>query len=246
MIDYHHRPKPAYYAVKRALASLTISLTARLEENGDVGFDLWPSNLTLCAIVNVKIIVKAYNIRTGVQEWRRTISECITLPPNQTTKHGVVDQSSGGFSVERGDLSIVLAAYVINAGDDAVLARGVSWPQPLRYCLVQPAPKGLKIVVGETADESTEVVVSADVPVKGLVLEVEDDEKEGLKGARKEVWFSDNGFDVLPGEPMTVTMEGYTGGKVTAWWLNKGLSEQKPTGESRISWEFVSEDEVKG
>ena len=107
------------------------------------------------------------------------------------------------------------------------LARAVSWPQPLRYCHIQPDPTGLEINVGLEVAGKREVTVKTDVPVKGLVLEAsvpEPTRSDRGVDAREEVFFCDNGFDIVPGEIVTVMMENYVGGGVTAWWLNKSLS----------------------
>src|SRR5690606_11960525 len=87
---------------------------------------------------------------------------------------------------------IVVAAYLKRDGKQ--IARYVNWPEPLKYLHLQK-PKELRAQLN--ADFSA-VEISAEVPVKGVALECEDD------GVR----FDDNLVDIVPGEVVTIGVSG--------------------------------------
>jgi beta-mannosidase len=86
----------------------------------------------------------------------------------------------------------VVAAYLYQDGKQ--IARYVNWPEPLKYLHLQK-PKSLK---AEVVDGGKSVQISAEVPVKGVALECEDDD----------VRFDDNLIDIVPGEVVLVGVKG--------------------------------------
>jgi beta-mannosidase len=74
------------------------------------------------------------------------------------------------------------------------LARYVNWPEPLKYLHLQK-PKQLK---AELSADGKSVSLSAEVPVKGVAVESEDDD----------VRFEDNLVDVVPGETVRIAVRG--------------------------------------
>jgi len=87
---------------------------------------------------------------------------------------------------------IVAAAYIMENGQQ--IARYVNWPEPLKYAHLQK-PKHLEIDVSR---DGRWVDISAEVPVKGLALECDDDD----------VAFDDNCIDIVPGEVVRVGVKG--------------------------------------
>jgi beta-mannosidase len=86
----------------------------------------------------------------------------------------------------------VVAAYLYEYGNQ--IARYINWPEPLKYVHLQK-PKELSVVLSE---DGKEVEISAEVPVKGVALESEDED----------VVFEDNLVDVVPGEVVVIGVKG--------------------------------------
>lgn len=201
IVDYYLRPKHAYFTVKREMAPLSIGMTRREHRhprdkytrvNIDVShvIEVWGSNLTLDH-VTVDCTLAAFDVETGNETYRETVKRDLTLPENRSTEIIALDVP-GSQSASR----TVVAAYITDKNTGKQLARYVNWPEPLKYLHLQK-PKHLKAVL--TA-EGTKVEVSAEVPIKGLALECEDD---GVK-------FDDNLVDIVPGEVVSI---GVTGAK---------------------------------
>ena len=99
-------------------------------------------------------------------------------------------------------MQIVVAACLCDSVSGAKLARCVNWPEPLKYVALQ-RPKQLRVRITSDAEG---VEVSAEVPVKGVVLEDVGGEGERL------VW-ADNCVDVVPGETVMVGVKGLAVGQ---------------------------------
>lgn len=198
--DYYLRPKHAYFTVKREMAPLSIGMTRREHKHPKNKFtrvdietrtqiEVWGSNLELGEVVG-DCVVKAWDVETGEETYCETIQAGLKLPGNQSTEIAAFDvpvRNKGRGEEER----TVVAAYFVDA-DGKQLARYVNWPEPLKYLHLQ-TPKELKAVV-----KGGKVEVSAEVPVKGVVVECDD---EGVK-------FGDNMVDVVPGEVVEIAVEG--------------------------------------
>jgi beta-mannosidase len=74
------------------------------------------------------------------------------------------------------------------------VARYINWPEPLKYVHLQ-RPKHLKV---EVSQDGKRVDVSAEVAVKGVALDCEDED----------VKFEDNCVDLVPGEIVSIAMKG--------------------------------------
>lgn len=203
IVDYYLRPKHAYYTVKREMAPLSIGMTRREHRhprdkytrvNVDVKtvIEVWGSNLTLEG-VKVDCVLKAWDVETGKETYSEVVVKDIVLPENRSTEilaRNVPVQHEGQGEEAR----TVVAAYIISKDTGAQLARYVNWPEPLKYLHLQK-PKELK---AELNDDLTAVEVSAEVPIKGLALECEDDG----------VVFDDNLVDIVPGEVVSIGVKG--------------------------------------
>lgn len=199
--DYYLRPKHAYFTVKREMAPLSIGITRREVKtprskhtqafiDSKVQIEAWGSNLML-EDVHVDCILKAWDVETGEETHSEIVGRGIVLPENRST-----EILSMEVPVAKRDAGLenrtVVAAYLVRDGKQ--VARYVNWPEPLKYVHLQK-PKHLKAEL--TADGSA-VEVHAEVPVKGVSLECEDDD----------VKFEDNLIDIVPGEVVTVKVNG--------------------------------------
>lgn len=98
--------------------------------------------------------------------------------------------------------SVVVAASIIDVSTGEVLAKTVDWPQP--YKLLDPPSPGFTTELDAITKDGTQVIkLSADRPVKGVLLSVE--------GGEDDVRWSDNGFDVIPGHTERIVVKGLRG-----------------------------------
>lgn len=204
--DYYLRPKHAYFTVKREMAPLSIGMTRREHKHPKNKFtrvdietqtqiEVWGSNLELGEVVG-DCVVKAWDVETGEETYCETVDKGMRLPGNQSTEIAAFDvpvKKKARGEEER----TVVAAYLYGT-DGKQLARYVNWPEPLKYLHLQ-TPKELKAVV-----KGGKVEISAEVPVKGVVVECEDEE----------VKFGDNMVDIVPGEVVEIAVEGAKEGTV--------------------------------
>lgn len=203
IVDYYLRPKHAYFTVKREMAPLSIGMTrrehrhprdkyTRVDVDVKTVVEVWGSNLTL-EDFTVDCILKAFDVETGKETFSETVKSDVLLKANRSTEILAMDvpvlhEGKG----EEG--RTVVAAYIVSKDSGKQLARYVNWPEPLKYLHMQK-PKELKAVLNE---EGKAVEISAEVPVKGLALECEDD------GVR----FDDNLVDIVPGEVVSIGVKG--------------------------------------
>jgi beta-mannosidase len=192
----------AYYTIKREMAPLSLGITRTLTEtprdkytrvyvDKKYTIEVWASNLTLDDISGVEVVLEAWDVETGEKTYHETLQKDAVLLKNQTTELISCDVPVKNKNIgEEG--RIVVAAYVVQGGKQ--LARYCNWPEPLKYAHLQK-PKQLKVAL---TDDLTFVEISAEVPVKGVSLECEDDE----------VKFEDNLVDIVPGEIVRIAVKG--------------------------------------
>ncbi|KAH7389163.1 glycoside hydrolase family 2 protein [Cadophora sp. MPI-SDFR-AT-0126] len=205
IVDYYLRPKHAYYTVKREMAPISLGVTrkehlipkdkhtrAYIDKKTEI--EIWGSNLTLGDIA-ADVVVKAFDVITGKETYSKTIESAFSLPSNRSTE-------IAAFAVpvsNPGDESrTVVAAYLYSQGEQ--IARYINWPEPLKYVHLQK-PKELKAVLSK---DGKTVEVSAEVPVKGVAVECEDEK----------VSFGDNLVDLVPGEVVGIPVKGAGEGTV--------------------------------
>ena len=199
--DYYLRPKHAYYTVKREMAPISIGMTrrehkhpknkyTRVDIKTRTQIEIWGSNLQL-EDLTIDCVVKAWDVETGREMYSKTVAAGITLPRNASTEIAALDVPVETKGVEQ-EKRIVVASYLYQDGRQ--IARYVNWPEPLKYLHLQK-PKRL---VAEVSNDGKNVSVSAEVPVKGVALECEDDG----------VHFEDNLVDVVPGDVVTILVSG--------------------------------------
>ncbi|KAK4462410.1 glycoside hydrolase superfamily [Cladorrhinum samala] len=202
--DFYLRPKHAYFTVKREMAPVSAGITRKVHKHPRDKYtrvnvetrtqiEVWGSNLTLEDLV-VDVVVKAWDVETGDEVSSQKVAEGLTLPENRSTEVAAMDvpvREQGKKEEEK----IVVAAYIVDSKSGEQIARYVNWPEPLKYLHLQKKPEGLKAVL---SDDAKFVQISADVPVKGVAVECEDDE----------VKFEDNLVDIVPGEVVKIGITG--------------------------------------
>lgn len=160
----------------------------------DAKAELWVCNSTLTKTQGV-VDLLAWDLEKGEVSNK---SYDVTLVPNASTEvwSGVIP---GQPEREASILprSIILGAKLRINGQ--VVARTSSWPEPYKY-LTFPNPKLSIAVDGE------DITLSADVPVKGIILDVDGPAVE----------WSDQAIDLMPGDKVVVHAKGLEGRKVKA------------------------------
>lgn len=200
--DYYLRPKLAYFTVKREMAPVSIGITRRVHKHPrdkytrvfveeQTQIEVWGSNLTL-EDLTVDCVLKGWDVETGEETFSKTVAEGIVLPENRSTEIVAMDVPVRKQKAGEEERTVVAAYLVTKEGKQ--IARYVNWPEPLKYLHLQK-PKALKAEL--TADFAA-VEISAEVPVKGVAVECEDD---GVK-------FEDNMVDVVPGEVVRIAVQG--------------------------------------
>ncbi|ORY78257.1 glycoside hydrolase superfamily [Protomyces lactucae-debilis] len=220
--DYFLRPKAAYFGIKRELRPIHGGLQRRRDEKFPTlkaklpasadqmqapgppfyygpwldTVDVWALNNTLEAF-SAKIVVEAYHVESGQRDESFRFEKVITVLANSST-----DVSADvAISSEQAE-SCVLALTLTCVLSGTVVGRSYDWPQPFKY-LHFPKRR-----VSVDVDESGKLVrVSADRPVKGLVLSCEHD-----------VDFADNCIDLVPGQVHEIALGHYNGEKISARW----------------------------
>ena len=97
---------------------------------------------------------------------------------------------------------VVSVLFIDLSGE--VLRSSADWPQPLKYIDFSKREVTIRV-------EGEVVSLKAAKPIKGFMLDIEGDDDSGLE-------WSDNGFDIMPGEGVTVIAKGLRARKVTANW----------------------------
>ncbi|KAK0628791.1 glycoside hydrolase family 2 protein [Bombardia bombarda] len=204
VVDYYLVKKPAYYAIKRALAPLAVGVVRKFhdwttrpadelwkrdtghvdlrEAVRDVVFDVWVASARLEPVQGL-VVIRFISAETGEDEGQ-TIEEEVTVLPNGTT------EVFSGLRYEGADEKlkhvldrgyVVIHASLLVGGEE--VASDTSWPDPIKY--LDFADRGVKVKYLE----KDLVEVSAEKPVKGFVF-----------AERQGVTVSNNGFDVMPRE----------------------------------------------
>ena len=206
IVDYFQRKKPAYYALARVLAPIAIGIQ-RAHHDWSVthahpaatsNFEVWVVS-SRQEEITAKVEVKFLSIKSGA-EIKTKIEKEIRITPNGTTDvlKGVIDNTN--------EEPHVLAARLFI--DDAVVARDVDWPQPLKYLSFED--RGVEVVY-----RGDLIQVTAKKPTKGFVFE----ERDGIL-------LSDGAIDVVPGDEIKVRVTGLGDGDEPLKWRYLGQDEE--------------------
>jgi beta-mannosidase len=185
--------------------------------------------------------LNAYDVEAGTpvpvtsEGWNGGKKE-VTLAPNASTElwkgqtPGVEDVRIEGMRSK----PVVVQARLVDIDTDVVLARYSNWyalpssnfsspncpsrPEPFKYIhFPTPAEVNLKIVPTSTTFgglQSSNLTITVDRPVKGLVLDVEGPWAK----------FSDQAIDMFPGDTQVVGVIGLDGRNVKARYLGDGTA----------------------
>ncbi|KAI6772990.1 hypothetical protein HG530_003948 [Fusarium avenaceum] len=212
LIDVDMNPKPAYYITKRALAKTVVGAerivtakphyitTGYPDEKSKL--DVWAVNGELHERT-VVLDLEAYDIQSGkTVEWTTPYEEKeYILKANQTT------ELVANIEIPNHDETVVVA-YLYDNVSGTMLARWVSWPEPLKFLQMSSELK----VSAEIVENGRAVVIKANAPAKGVVL-------SGTDGNGEAVVFEDNFIDLVPGEEIRVGIRGLAGDHVDVRFL---------------------------
>ncbi|GAA5950527.1 hypothetical protein JCM21900_001217 [Sporobolomyces salmonicolor] len=207
--DYFLRPKPAYFAMKRALAPVAIG-THRYTERTfpdrhsassfveKTYVDVW-ANSSLLAETKVDVVIEAFELLSGerVHHEMRTTK----LAPNRSTelvKLEVPIAKSGS------ETAVVVATKLADPQSGKVLSRAAAWPEPFKF-LSFPSEEAVDLNVKVDFAHET-ITVAAARPVKGLVFTFS-----------KDVKLADNALDLNPGDVQVVSVKGLSKQTDVSW-----------------------------
>ncbi|KAK5940758.1 hypothetical protein PMZ80_007175 [Knufia obscura] len=246
VVDYFLVPKPAYYAMKRALAPVSVNVvrrfrdwtmrpaseetqpgigqgapgwkvwqrdTSHVDPRGlyrEVVYDVWVASSRLERVEGVKVRVRFISVKNG-KDMCEAVEKSLDIEANGTTEVVVQGKGPSAMPGQTDDTvpldTTKLDPYVIHAaivlpGSGEVVSEDVFWPEPIKY-LRLPDPE---VRVQSKTGSGMSVTVEVAKPVKGFVFV----ERPGLN-------FSDNGFDVVPGAPKTIKVDGLRDGEQLEW-----------------------------
>lgn len=201
IVDYFLRPKPAYYAVKRALKTVVVGVrrehhdwsVAHAQPPKKSKYELWIASSRQDEISGAKIELRFLSVASGRELREPIIHTDIVITPNGTTNvitDGVIDHVA-----EPEPHVLAVRLWV----DGQVVARDVDWPQPFKY--LDLSDRGLEVrpdsMLDSTGKQEHVFRISARKPLKCLVFE----ERENVK-------LSDSALDVVPGDEQVVVVTG--------------------------------------
>jgi len=204
VVDYYLRKKPAYYVIKRCLASVAIGVQRRHhdwsvthampEKQSD--WDCWVVS-NLMESVTVDVEVRFVSIETG-----KDIKDPLVMKNTRLRMNGATEVCKGIVDNEKEEPHVLSARIWV---DGEVVTRDCDWPQPLKY--LDFSERGARRVDVSEDRENGRIVLRARRPTKGVVLE----ERDG-------VWLSDNALDVVPGDDQVVFVKGLDKSMSTLNW----------------------------
>ncbi|KAK6855014.1 hypothetical protein PG995_008546 [Apiospora arundinis] len=218
VVDYHGVPKPAYYAIKRAMQPLVVGVQRRFRDWTmrpadelwqrdtshidmrslweDVRFDVWVASNGQSDCERARLTVRFISVRTGKEVAKPLVKDVAVDTLNGTAEVmrdatvDVPEKPQGSREPYDTSKADPFVIYATLHIDDRLVSSDCSWPDPIKY-LAFP-DRGVKV---NYPNKST-AVVTADKPVKGFVF-----------SEVPEASLDDNGFDIMPGEERRVTMK---------------------------------------
>lgn len=216
VVDYYMVPKSAYYAIKRAMAPVTVCVQRKfkswsmrpadelwqrdtghidmLKRWQDTEYEVWAANSTLEELRG-NVVVRFISVKTG-EECLNSMKLEVNLIANGTTEllqDSLSANEEGSpiapHGVDKPEPFVIYVSLYIN---DQRIASDIAWPDPIKYLSFDD--RGVDV---RYSDDKQRISISAKRPVKGLVF----DEKEGII-------LSDNGLDLVPGQTEEVLVSG--------------------------------------
>lgn len=209
IIDYYQRKKPAYYAMRRALAPVSVAIkrehhdwsVVHARPASKLRFECWVSNSRM-EDVEATVEIRFLSIASG-----KEIKDRIQLRQLKVAANSSTDVTSGVIDNDAEEPHVLAARLWL---DGEVMSRDVDWPQPLKYLDMS----NRQVDVVQRCDDKTGVtnlVVKAERPTKGFVIE----EREG-------VLLDDSAIDILPGDPQVVAVKGLSKDSSLLGWTYLG------------------------
>jgi beta-mannosidase len=219
-VDYFLRPKLAWYAIARELRPVTFGIS-RTEEFKDpvllpkgtdsltvhsiphlygeksCKLNVWGVNSTL-ETVQVPLKLELFDIASGEKIFEKASN--VILLPNQSTE-------SLSLDITDYNPKNVVASVSFKLPSGETLRSSADWPQPLKYLDFSYRDVSLSI-------DGNLITLASVKPIKSIWLDVEGDDDSGLE-------WSDNGFDIMPGEPVKVIAKGVGNRKVLVHWYGR-------------------------
>ncbi|KAH9849972.1 glycoside hydrolase family 2 protein [Lenzites betulinus] len=221
IVDYFLRPKPAYFAIARELAPLTVGTTrttvttypdahSAARVRIETALAVWGTNATLAPRA-ATLELATFDLHS---DWVEKTQTAVVLAPNAATElwAGALPGQPVRTSLGEVPRAIVVSARLL-AADGSVLARTSNWPEPYKY-LKFPSREEVALRVTVRPD-GAHVELSAAKPVKGIVLDV-------AGGSGADAQWSDQAIDLVPGDPQVVRVRGLGGRAVTVRYLGDG------------------------
>ncbi|KAM0746231.1 glycoside hydrolase [Meredithblackwellia eburnea MCA 4105] len=227
IVDYFLRPKPAYFAIRSALAPLAINLkrvtrqvrrsdkpfTALVKEEVFVEAWITSSLLSPCSCVYT---LEAFDLVTGekVEGWGTAETGiAVEVEANRSKELGEWKISGySGAAVVKGGANaynkgqLVVCGTLRRAGSDEILGRHSSWPEPYKFLsFPSPSTTALSICPHQSTPAALTFQISAQTPVKGLILELSSDDYE----------LEDNCLDLIPREQRLLKVKRRLSSEVT-------------------------------
>lgn len=191
IVDYFHRPKPAYYAIKRCLEPVVVAVRREHRDWSnshtrprDSKYSVWVMNGGQAA-VELDLELRFVSVTIGEDSMDAIVKRGIKAAPNGTTE--VLE----GLIATTRRTPLVLAVRIWSRG--VCISRDADWPQPFKY--LDMAERGISLSL-----QGDKLLVAAKKPVKGFVIE----EQDGVS-------LPDNAIDIMPGDNQVVTMSGFEG-----------------------------------
>lgn len=207
IVDYYLVKKPAFYAIKRALAPIAVGVSRPFHNwtgshvdptvaAQDTTYDVWIMS-SRTESVQGELSVRFVSIQTG-RDVATPLNRSVKVHGNSTT--GVVHQGTVDVNVASATATPFAPddydPYVVSTSlsmNGKLVSTHAAWPAPMKY--LDFLDRGVTVDVSEGAGQIT---VRAKRPVHGFVFE---EKRDWLK-------FSDNGFDIIPGEDKIVEFSG--------------------------------------
>lgn len=188
----------AWYAIGRELRDVTFGIARAISKSGEkaTSLDVWGVNSTLSSH-GIDLKLELFSIQSGKILLEKKLES--KLLPNQST------EILTALDISNLDVSDVVASVVYkHPVTGQILRSSADWPQPLKY--IHFPNRQVEFSVHEE-----DVRVRAAMPTKSIILDIDGDDDEG-------VTWSDNGFDMMPGETVVVHAKGMSGRKVLLSW----------------------------
>ncbi|KAJ9215889.1 CAZyme family GH2 [Paecilomyces variotii] len=206
IVDYFLRPKPAYYAIARALSPVAVGVqrehhdwsVSHARPPKTIKYNLWVASSLQTEVV-ATVELRFISISTGSEICQSRTYRDIHVMPNGTIDiilDGIID------CVAYPEAHVLAARLWIG---DRIVSRDIDWPQPYKY--LDLTHRGLEIKQSVRTDDERIIVISAKKPVKCLVFE----ERDGVS-------LSDSALDIVPGDYQTVTITGLNAGDEALKW----------------------------